>query len=135
MNQTTTNRSAGKPAPVTHGKCRLTHSEHASLDECLDHGAVILVIMPEHAPWRDYWCRAIRNERGQIVGYRLETLVGSVEDAAPVYQIETDFGPLPEHWFCSCPDFAFRRGPGLGRCKHCNSLAVAIKNPNTTVEF
>ena len=133
--QTTTKRPAGKTAPVTHGQCRITHSDAASLDECLDHGAVILVIMPERAPWRDYWVRSIRNERGRIIGYRLETLVGSVEDAAPVYEIETDFGPLPEHWFCSCPDFGYRRRGGLGRCKHCNSLFAALQNPNETVDF
>ena len=134
MNSTTTRKNV-KTAPVTHGQCRVTHSEHASLDECLDAGAVILSIMPERGPWRDYWCRAIRNERGRITGYRLETLVGSVEDAAPVYQIDTSFGGGVRWWTCSCPDATYRHRMGTGGCKHCNSLAASLERSNETVEF
>lgn len=133
--QTTTKRSAGKTAPVTHGKCRITHSEHASLDECLDHGAVILVIMPERGPWRDYFVRAIRDARGRIVGYRLETLVGSVEDAAPVYDVDCSFGGINDYMACSCPDWTWRRRNTGCNCKHILSLKAAMSAPNQTVEF
>lgn len=135
MAQITTKPTARKTAPVTHGKARLTHSDLASLDECLDAGAVILFLMPERGPWRDYFVRSIKNERGKVIGYRLETLVGSVEDAAPVYQIDTSFGGGVRWWFCDCPDATYRRRNGHGGCKHCNSLAACLERPNETVSF
>ena len=135
MAQITTKPTARKTAPVTHGKARLTHSDLASLDECLDAGAVILFLMPDNGSWRDYFVRSIKNERGKVIGYRLETLVGSVEDAAPVYEVDCSFGGINDYMACDCPDWTWRRRNTGCNCKHILGLKAAMQAPNQTVEF
>lgn len=135
--QTTTKRPDNKAAAtVTRGSCRIScGGSREDLAEYLDAGAALLEIRPEHGGWRYYLTRSLRDPRGGIVGYRLETLVGHVQEAVPIYDIDCSFGGIDDYCECDCPDWVWRRQNTGGTCKHVAALRAALRKPGESVEF
>jgi hypothetical protein len=113
-------RARARVSPPVHGTCRWFGPIDAAR---LDAGQAVLEIAANDNA-NSYWVRTIRDEQGQLLGYRLTKFGAGSEAEAVTYDIDITFGPDANSWTCECLDFLTRRRDG--GCRHIASLRSAL---------
>jgi hypothetical protein len=121
MATATLRRARAKVSPPVHGTCKWFGPVDAGR---LDAGQAVLEIAGENGNANSYWVRTIRDEKEQLLGYRLTKFGADSEAEAAAYDIDTTFGPDANSWTCECLDWLSRRRDG--GCRHIASLRSAL---------